>query len=84
MDTFGGGGISTIPRSLKIFTHSLVELKEWLIEKGVTDVDTESAETYWKPMIDEMYGEDLRIWIVNAYLISSMSFKHSKGVDGVG
>lgn len=39
--TIGGEGITTETRSYKTFSSSLTELKEWLIENGVTHVAME-------------------------------------------
>ena len=74
MVTIGGEGITTETRSFKTFTSSLTELKEWLIEKGVTDVAMESTGVYWKPVMNVLEGPELRVWIVNA--------RHIKYVPG--
>ena len=52
----------------------MTELKEWLIENGVTDVAMESPGVYWKPVMNVLEGPDLRVWIVNA--------RHIKYVPG--
>ena len=72
--TMGGEGITTETRSFKTFTSSLTELKEWLIENGVTDVAMESPGVYWKPVMNVLEGPELRVWIVNA--------RHIKYVPG--
>lgn len=72
--TIGGEGITTETRSYKTFSSSLTELKEWLIENGVTHVATESAGVYWKPVYKVLEGPELKVWIVNA--------RHIKYVPG--
>ncbi len=52
----------------------MTELKEWLIENGVTDVAMESTGVYWKPVMNVLEGPELRVWIVNA--------RHIKYVPG--
>ena len=52
----------------------MTELKEWLIEKGVTDVAMESTGVYWKPVMNALEGPELRVRIVNA--------RHIKYVPG--
>ena len=61
-------------RSYKTFISSLTELKEWLIENGVTHVAMESTGVYWKPMYKVLECPELTVWIVNA--------RHIKYVPG--
>lgn len=81
--TIGGEGITTETRSFKTFTSSLTELKEWLIENGVTDVAMESPGEYWKPVMNVLEGPELRVWIVNcecpAHQVCSRSQDRQKG-----
>ena len=72
--TIGGEGITTETRSYKTFSSSLTELKEWLIENGVTHVAMESTGVYWKPVYKVLEGPELTVWIVNA--------RHIKYVPG--
>ena len=72
--TIGGEGIKTETRSYKTFSSSLTELKEWLIENGVTHVAMESTGVYWKPVYKVLECPDLKVWIVNA--------RHIKYVPG--
>lgn len=72
--TIGGEGITTETRSYKTFSSSLTELREWLIENGVTHVAMESTGVYWKPVYKVLEGPELTVWIVNA--------RHIKYVPG--
>lgn len=72
--TISGEGITTETRSYKTFSSSLTELKEWLIENGVTHVAMESTGVYWKPVYKVLEGPELKVWIVNA--------RHIKYVPG--
>ena len=62
MSTIRGEGITTETRSYKTFGCSLTELKEWLIEKGVTHVAMESTGVYWKPVYKVLEGPELKVW----------------------
>lgn len=64
--TIGGEGLKTETRSYKTFSSSLTELKEWLIENGVTHVAMESTGVYWKPLYKVLECPELTVWIVNA------------------
>lgn len=72
--TIGGEGLKTETRSYKTFSSSLTELKEWLIENGVTHVAMESTGVYWKPVYKVLECPELTVWIVNA--------RHIKYVPG--
>ncbi len=72
--TIGEEGITTETRSYKTFSSSLTELKEWLIENGVTHVAMESTGVYWKPVYKVLECPELKVWIVNA--------RHIKYVPG--
>jgi transposase len=53
-------------RTFGTFEHQLVELREWLVECGVTEVAMESTGVYWKPVwhvLDE--GEPFEMLLVN-------------------
>ena len=70
----GGEGLKAETRSYKTFSSSLTELKEWLIENGVTHVAMESTGVYWKPVYKVLECPELTVWIVNA--------RHIKYVPG--
>jgi len=72
--TISGEGIQTETREYGTFTRSLTELKDWLLEKGVTHVAMESTGVYWKPVYNVLEPFGLTVWIVNA--------RHVKNVPG--
>jgi transposase len=53
-------------RTFGTFEHQLVELREWLIECGVTEVAMEATGVYWKPVwhvLDD--GQPFELLLVN-------------------
>ena len=53
-------------RTFGTFEHQLVEMREWLIECGVTSVAMEATGVYWKPVwhvLDD--GEPFELLLVN-------------------
>ena len=52
--TINGEGVRKETRSFDTFTSSLTELKEWLLQNGITHVAMESTGVYWKPVYHEM------------------------------
>lgn len=74
MATIDGDGIRKITRQLGTFTSSLTELRDWLLENGITHVAMESTGVYWKPVYNVLEPAGLTVWIVNA--------RHIKYVPG--
>ena len=72
--TINGEGIRKETRSFDTFTSSLTELKEWLLQNGITHVAMESTGVYWKPVYHVLEGVIPNVWIVNA--------RHIKNVPG--
>lgn len=72
--TISGEGIRTETREYGTVTRSLTELKDWLLENGVTHVVMESTGVYWKPVYHVLEPSGLTVWIVNA--------RHVKNVPG--
>jgi transposase len=72
--TISGEGIRTETREYGTVTRSLTELKDWLLENGVTHVVMESTGIYWKPVYHVLEPSGLTVWIVNA--------RHVKNVPG--
>jgi len=72
--TIDGEGIKKEIRKFGTFTRSLTELKEWLLENGITHVAMESTGVYWKPVYHVLESSPLKVWIVNA--------RHIKYVPG--
>ena len=72
--TIKGEGIRKETRSFDTFTSSLTELKEWLLQNGITHVAMESTGVYWKPVYHVLEDAIPNVWIVNA--------RHIKNVPG--
>ena len=72
--TIGGEGLKKATREFGTFTRSLTELKDWLLENGVSHVAMESTGIYWKPVYHVLEPTPLKVWIVNA--------RHIKYVPG--
>jgi len=72
--TISGDGIKKETREYGTFTRSLTELKEWLLEQGITHVAMESTGVYWKPVYHVLEPTPIKVWIVNA--------RHIKYVPG--
>jgi transposase len=72
--TINGTGIKKQTREYSSTTRSLTELKDWLLENGVTHVAMESTGVYWKPVYNVLEPGGLMVWIVNA--------QHIKNVPG--
>jgi transposase len=74
VSTVDGEGIGKDTRSFSSTTRSLTELKEWLLELGVTHVAMESTGVYWKPVMNILEPVGFTILVVNA--------RHIKYVPG--
>ena len=72
--TIDGEGLKRSTREFGTFTRSLTELKEWLLENGVTYVAMERTGVYWKPVYHVLEPSGIQVWIVNA--------RHVKNVPG--
>ena len=72
--TVEGDGISKETRSFSSTTRSLTELKDWLLELGITHVAMESTGVYWKPVMNILEPGGFTILVVNA--------RHIKYVPG--
>lgn len=59
-------------RTFGTMTHELLEMGEWLLEKGVTHVAMESTGVYWKPVYNLLEGLGLTVLVVNAYHIKAV------------
>jgi transposase len=71
--TVGGHGLEEETRTFKTFTSSLLQLRDWLKQQGITHVAMESTSVYWKPVFN-ILEDDFEIMLVNA--------KHVKNVPG--
>lgn len=64
--TVDGTGIERETREFESTTRSLTELKEWLLDLGVTHVAMESTGVYWKPVINILEPGGFTLLVVNA------------------
>ncbi len=64
--TIDGEGIKKQTREYDTVTSSLKELKDWLLENGITHVAMESTGVFWKPVYNVLEPAGLTVWIVNA------------------
>lgn len=60
-------------REFGAMTRDLLELRDWLVEKGVTLVGMEATGVYWKP-IYYVLEDALECWLLNA--------RHLRNVPG--
>lgn len=72
--TIDGEGLKRSTRKFGTFTSSLTELKDWLLDNGITHVAMESTGVYWKPVYHVLEPSGMKVWIVNA--------RHVKNVPG--
>jgi len=68
-----GNGIKKEIRTYGTMTNNLLQLKQWLIEKGITHVAMESTGVYWKPIFN-ILEDSVEVILVNA--------RHIKNVPG--
>jgi transposase len=61
----GRGGRGQTTREFSTFTNRLVELRDWLVEAGVTQVAMEATGVYWKPVWHVLDGAPLELLLVN-------------------
>jgi transposase len=64
--TIDGEGIKKQTREFSTITSSLKELRDWLLDNGITHVAMESTGVFWKPVYNVLEPSGLRVWIVNA------------------
>ena len=61
----GRGGRDQTTREFGTFTNRLVELRDWLVEAGVTQVAMEATGVYWKPVWHVLDGASFELLLVN-------------------
>ena len=71
--TIKGTGIEEETRNYDGFTESIEDMRDWLLDKGVTHVAMESTGVFWKPIYN-ILEPDFEILLVNA--------RHIKNVPG--
>lgn len=74
VSTISGEGLRTQTREFSSITSSLTEMKDWLLDNGITHVAMESTGVYWKPVYNILEPSGIKVWIVNA--------RHIKYVPG--
>jgi transposase len=67
-----GGARRSETRTFKTTTRSLLVMREWLVEGGVTVAAMESTSTYWKGAF-YCLEEVMEVWLVNAAHIKAIS-----------
>lgn len=72
--TIRGTGLKQETRKFGATTRSLTELKDWLLENGITHVAMESTGVYWKPVLNILEPGGFTILVVHA--------RHIKYVPG--
>ena len=71
--TIRGNGIKTQTMEFRIYTSSLILLRNWLLKHGITHVAMESTGVYWKPIYN-ILGDHFQILLVNP--------RHTENVPG--
>lgn len=64
--TINGEGLKKQTREFDTVTSSLKELRDWLLDNGITHVAMESTGVFWKPVYNILEPAGLTVWIVNA------------------
>ena len=64
--TIDGEGLKKQTREFGTVTSSLKELRDWLLENGITHVAMESTGVFWKPVYNVLEPAGLTVWVVNA------------------
>ena len=64
-------GESNETRRFGTTTRQLVEMANWLVERGVTHVAMESTGVYWKPVVN-LLEDEFTVWVVNAHHIKAV------------
>jgi transposase len=64
--TIDGEGLKKQSREFSTVTSSLKELRDWLLENGITHVAMESTGVFWKPVYNILEPAGITVWVVNA------------------
>jgi transposase len=62
-------------------TQDLIALADWLIECGVDQVAMESTGVYWIPVYELLQSRGLKVLLVNARHVKSVSGRKSDVID---
>lgn len=61
----GSGGRAQATREFGTFTNRLVELRDWLVSEGVSQVAMEATGVYWRPVWHVLEGAGFELLLVN-------------------
>jgi transposase len=75
-----GRGHSSVVRTFRTTTAGLLELRDWLVEHGVTLVAMESTGVYWKPVF-YLLEDAVECWLVNPQHIKNLPGRKSDVSD---
>jgi len=64
--TIDGEELKKQTREFGTVTSSLKELRDWLLENGITHVAMESTGVFWKPVYNILEPAGITVWVVNA------------------
>jgi|SRR5690554_190143 len=64
--TIDGEGLKKQTREFGTVTSSLKELRDWLLDNGITHVAMESTGVFWKPVYNILEPAGITVWVVNA------------------
>jgi transposase len=64
--TIDGEELKKMTREYGTVTSSLKELRDWLLENGITHLAMESIGVFWKPVYNILEPAGITFWIVNA------------------
>jgi transposase len=78
--TIKGQGIKQQTREFRTYTRSLISLRDWLLEHGITHVAMESTGVYWKPVYNVL-GEHFTVLLVNARHVKNVPGKKTDQLD---
>lgn len=74
------GTFTPTTRTFATMTNSLLELRDWLIEQGVTLVGMESTGQYWRPVFYVLEGA-VECWLVNPQHVKKVPGRKSDVTD---
>ncbi len=64
--TIDGEVLKKQTREFGTVMSSLKELRDWLLENGITHVAMESTGVFWKPVYNILEPAGITVWVVNA------------------
>jgi transposase len=70
-------------RTFGTMTTELLELCQWLQERGITHVAMESSGVYWKPVYNLLESTDIEVLVVNAQHIKAVPGRKTDVKDAV-